>query len=99
MPFFLLVVYEGCDDDEILKHAEQLDRAVRALRIRHGENRPQQIVTVSQGICNDIPMEKNKLWDFLSEADQALYTIKKSRNAQGKHLSVCLKKRPETFIR
>ncbi|MBR0092567.1 MAG: GGDEF domain-containing protein [Lachnospiraceae bacterium] len=94
-----VVVYEGCDDDEILKRAEQLDRAVRALRIRHGENRPQQIVTVSQGICNDIPMEKNKLWDFLSEADQALYTIKKSRDGQGKHLSVCLKKRPETFIR
>ena len=94
-----VIVYEGMTDEEIIAMAEKIDRSVRSLRMKHSGNRPHQLVTVSQGICNDIPMEKNKLWDFLSEADQALYTIKRSRQQQQEPVSICLKKRPETFLR
>ncbi|MBQ6735548.1 MAG: diguanylate cyclase [Lachnospiraceae bacterium] len=94
-----VIVYEGHTDQEIIEAAERIERGIRSLRMKHDGNYPLQLVTVSQGICNDVPMEKNKLWDFLSEADQALYSIKRSRELQKENVSICLKKRPETFIR
>lgn len=94
-----VIVYEGQTDQEIIGMAEKIERGIRSLRMKHEGNHPLQLVTVSQGICNDVPMEKNKLWDFLSEADQALYSIKRSRELQKENVSICLKKRPETFIR
>ena len=39
------------------------------------------IVTISQGICYDIPKDDTKSWDFLHAADAMLYQVKKkSRN-------------------
>ena len=32
--------------------------------------------TVSQGVCNHIPKKINRVWDFTSVADQALYYVK-----------------------
>ena len=33
-------------------------------------------VTISQGIRNSVPVEDNRLWDYLFAADNALYHIK-----------------------
>ena len=34
-------------------------------------------MTISQGICHDIPSNGNKNWDFLHVADQTLYRVKR----------------------
>lgn len=36
------------------------------------------IVTISQGICYDIPKDDTKSWDFLHAADAMLYQVKKN---------------------
>ncbi|MBQ4417428.1 MAG: hypothetical protein II868_07020, partial [Butyrivibrio sp.] len=50
---------------------------IRALNIRHIHGRGDRI-SISQGICNSVPRKKNKTWDYLTEADSALYAIKNS---------------------
>lgn len=35
-------------------------------------------ISLSQGCCNRIPVEANRLWDFLSSADNILYEVKKA---------------------
>ena len=59
-----VIIYEGKSDDEIKEIASQIGEAIR------------YPVTISQGVCNDIPVAKAKPWDFLSEADEALYSVK-----------------------
>ena len=73
-----VIIYENMSDDEILTHAAKLRQEVEAQRIPHAESNVSRFVTISQGICNGVPKNKNRLWDFLSEADFALYSIKKS---------------------
>ena len=76
-----IVIYENRTDEEILRIAGKLEERIESLRIRHGGKKPGLYVTVSQGICNDKPYENEKVksWDFLTEADNALYAIKKNR--------------------
>lgn len=73
-----VIVYEDMTDEEILAHASRLRQEVEAQRIPHAKSHISRFVTISQGICNGIPKNKNRLWDFLSEADLALYSIKKN---------------------
>ena len=46
------------------------------LNIEHKFAKNIPIVTISQGVCQDIPKKKNKVWDFLSTADNMLYQVK-----------------------
>lgn len=73
-----VIVYEDMTDEEILAHATRLRQEVEAQRIPHAKSHISRFITISQGICNGIPKNKNRLWDFLSEADLALYSIKKN---------------------
>ena len=50
-----------------------------ALSIEHAYSKALPIVTISQGICQSVPVEGNKSWDFLHIADEYLYKVKKSR--------------------
>ena len=54
--------------DEI--SSDKLPRAVGNLETVH----------ISQGIYNNVPTIKHKLWDYLSEADKELYRIKKEKS-------------------
>ena len=39
------------------------------------------IMTISQGICWDMPVHGNRMWDYLHSADDMLYRVKqKKRN-------------------
>ena len=76
-----VLIYEGKSDKEIKNIAKRID-----FEVKEGINQINNIkinkqVTVSQGICNDIPRIKSKPWDFLKEADIALYSIKGKRNS------------------
>ena len=68
-----VVIYEGMDEPTVLECAERLQRDVQQLAIEGVDDR----ITISQGICLDVPYEGTRLWDFLYVADNALYNVKR----------------------
>lgn len=70
--FFIL--YYDFDDDTIL----EISREIQEKLEETCRQNDLPVITISQGICNRIPKELNKVWDYTSIADQALYVIKKS---------------------
>lgn len=76
-----VVIYEGMTAKEVFAQAESLRECIMACNIEHAYSKALPVVTVSQGICHDIPREENRTWDFLHAADNMLYQVKrKSRN-------------------
>ena len=76
-----IVIYKGLSWDEILTQAKKLKEDIMNLEIKHEYSKSSSIVTISQGICVAVPNEANKSWDFLHEADNYLYQVKRhSRN-------------------
>ena len=68
-------------EEEVRHAAEGLRQRIMDLAIRHAYSQTMSIVTISQGICYDIPKDDTKSWDFLHAADAMLYHVKKkSRN-------------------
>jgi diguanylate cyclase (GGDEF)-like protein len=77
-----VIIYEGYSKEQVLSLAEELKRSIVDLNIRHEHSEAGNVVTISQGICCDIPKEENKVWDYLHTADMMLYKGKKiSRNS------------------
>lgn len=77
-----VVIYSGLTEQEVWSCAEKLRRDVMALKIGHLHSKVDTVVTISQGICHDIPAYGNRSWDFLHVADTYLYQIKKKRRNQ-----------------
>lgn len=76
-----IIIYEGMSESEVFQEAEQLRQRILDRRVEHIYSKALPVVTVSQGICYDIPGEENRSWDFLHAADMMLYQVKKkSRN-------------------
>lgn len=77
-----IVFYENYSKEDVERLAEKLKNAVMGLNMEHEFSMALPIVTISQGICYDIPHEGMKVWDFLHTADRMLYKgKKKSRNS------------------
>lgn len=76
-----VIIYSGMSASEVYERAEKLRQDVMALHIERRYAEGSFGVTISQGICHDIPSNGNKNWDFLHVADQALYRVKR----QGKN--------------
>lgn len=91
-----VLIFEHMTEKEILKKAQALEITLAAHKIRH-EDSPTGFVTISQGICVGVPKKKNKLWDFLENADTALYTLKKGRTEQKNASRIRLVQIPEAF--
>lgn len=85
-----VMVYTDFDDSAILRVVEEIRTRIEALGIRHAYQPHKDTVTVSQGICNDIPTRPSSPWDFLSVADEALYSIKKQRGKNSRRGSYAL---------
>ncbi|MGN1023236.1 MAG: GGDEF domain-containing protein [Lachnospiraceae bacterium] len=81
-----VLLYDGFPDAEVLRLAGMLRENIRALQIP-APGAPGNILTISQGIRNSVPTEKNKLWDFLYAADNALYQVKQTQKGD-----ICLLK-------
>lgn len=76
-----MIIYENYGKEDVLKFAEEVRRKVIDLNIEHKHSRVAPYVTVSQGIFHKVPSGTNRLWDFTSCADLALYSVKhKGRN-------------------
>lgn len=77
-----IIIYKGLSRDEILAKAKNLKENIIELAIKHEYSSIAPVVTISQGICVSIPTKVNRSWDFLHEADNYLYKVKKNhRNA------------------
>ncbi len=76
-----VIIYEGMTEKEVFAEAENLRERILARKLEHAYSKALPIVTISQGICVDIPAEETRSWDFLHAADNMLYQVKKqSRN-------------------
>ncbi|MCI5919199.1 MAG: diguanylate cyclase [Roseburia sp.] len=77
-----IVIYKGLSRNEILSKAMKLKNDIAGLQLKHEYSRNASIVTISQGICITVPTESNRSWDFLHQADNYLYQVKREgRNA------------------
>ena len=76
-----IIIYDDMENDVVLNKAAKLRQAIMDLQMEHLFSKAEPYVTISQGICCDVPLEENKNWDFLHAADMMLYQVKrKSRN-------------------
>lgn len=76
-----VIIYEGMTEKEVFAKAEELRDRILARKLEHAYSKALPVVTISQGICYDIPAEETRSWDFLHTADNMLYQVKnKSRN-------------------
>ncbi len=74
-----IIIYKGWAETQVLEQAQKLRENIMALSIEHAYSKALPIVTISQGICQSVPVEENKSWDFLHIADEYLYKVKKRR--------------------
>ncbi len=74
-----VMVFTDLDDEALKRVVQEVQTKVEDLGILHEHQPRSRSVTLSQGICNDIPASPSSPWDFLSAADGALYYIKKNR--------------------
>ena len=73
-----VVIYLDAKDDEIKRICERIREGIEGTEIIHRNKVIKENISVSQGACNDVPRDKTKLWDFLSQADEALYASKRT---------------------
>ena len=92
-----LILYRNMSDEEIAGKTGALADALSAMLLPAHARTPDRHLTVSQGICNDIPGKKMKPWDFLSAADAALYALKKKQGAHKNKNVYLLRKLPDTY--
>ncbi len=79
-----VIVYSCTNPLEVAGYAQELKQMVLDRKIEHNFSKAENIITISQGICCDIPTSSQTVWDFLTEADNMLYKIKKqARNNYG----------------
>ena len=92
-----LIVYRNMTDEEIREKTGVLSDALSDIRLPLQKKTRKQRLTVSQGICNDIPGKKSRPWDYLSSADAALYTLKNKRTKAEASDLFLLRNLPDTY--
>ncbi|MEG2093536.1 MAG: GGDEF domain-containing protein [Lachnospiraceae bacterium] len=80
-----VLIYVGKQSEEVIKLTKKLKKDILSLKLIHEKSLIAKYVTISQGICNMIPEERNRVWDFLHSADKALYQVKQKQKN-----SICL---------
>ena len=91
-----VILYENKTDKMIHTLAEELERQIDSYQIEHKTNPLSKYVTIAQGICNSVPGKKASLWEYLSIADDALYTVKKAHRQGKRHASISMHHLKET---
>lgn len=71
-----ILIYEGYSREAVVILTEKLKRSIRDLDMEHAFSAAQRYVSISQGICYDIPDEGRTMKNFLQKADDLLYQVK-----------------------
>ncbi len=74
-----IIIYEGITHEQAIEYAAELRKRVIELAIPHEKSKVGTLMSISQGLCWDMPIEGNRLWDFLHSADDMLYRVKKKK--------------------
>ena len=74
-----VIIYEGKTKEEIVECATELRNRVMDLNIKHPMSKGARVMTISQGLCWDIPVKGNRMWDYLHAADDMLYRVKQRK--------------------
>ena len=77
-----LVVMTGRDLTYVMEHAESLCAGIREYKIPNEDSELEPWLTISVGGVCAIPREPNRVWDFLSAADNTLYEQKKEQKGK-----------------
>lgn len=72
-----VVVMRNRSEEYVQNLADALLKDIADKRIEHAASEISDIMTVTIGIMHEIPQTYNRVWDFLSAADVALYQQKK----------------------
>ncbi|MGN1389617.1 MAG: diguanylate cyclase domain-containing protein [Bulleidia sp.] len=72
----MVVVYENMSPEEMEEKLKRISERIRGLKIPHAKSKASPYVTVSQGLYWHVPKPENRLWDYTSGADYALYYVK-----------------------
>ena len=80
-----MLIYEGITKEEAVEYAAELRKRVIDLGIIHRASKISDVMTISQGLCWDIPVQGHRLWDYLhipvlsvlkfQEADDWIYLL------------------------
>ena len=71
-----ILIYEGYSREAVVILTEKLKRSIRDLNMEHAFSEAQRYVSISQGICYDIPDADRTMKNFLQKADDLLYQVK-----------------------
>lgn len=77
-----LVVMPERDLTYAMEHAESLCAGIRECKIPNEDSEVESWLTISVGGVCAIPKEPNRVWDFLSAADNTLYEQKKEQKGK-----------------
>lgn len=77
-----LLLFSVTDKDQALIQVQQLMELVRNIGVIHPKSTVSKHVTISVGVATMIPHLNDKLSDFISRADHALYTAKSNGRNQ-----------------
>ena len=73
-----MVVMKNSDLESVRAAACRIQQAVCAKRIPNQDSETSEVVTVTIGAVCTVPKKTNRVWDFMKEADEALYEQKKA---------------------
>lgn len=74
-----ILIYEGITKEQGIEYMSILRQRVMDLNIEHKKADGEKIMTISQGMCWDVPVVGNRVWDFMHTADDMLYRIKQQK--------------------
>lgn len=77
-----VIIYENLSDEKVMEHAMNLKNSVQSMKIKSGASDCAGYLSISQGICNCVPLESTKLWDYMYAADNALYDVKDHKKGE-----------------
>ena len=74
-----MLIYEDVTKEQMVEYAAELRKRVLDLQIEHSNSKVAKVMTISQGICWDVPIKGNHIWDYLHSADNMLYRVKQRK--------------------
>ena len=76
------ILYDNMTDEEIKTAALKLRQDILDLKKPSPGSDVSEYLTISQGIRNSVPRMRNRTWDYMFTADDALYRVKNKRKGE-----------------
>ena len=73
-----VICFAGCTKKQIRRVVSRIADEAEKIRLKNGNRTIEEAVKLSHGISSSVPASGQRLWDYLSAADDALYRMKRS---------------------